>query len=819
MVEGFYSRLADFVLRRRWWVLASYGILTCALGWLGSRITLRTDISDLLPEGSRSADDLRLYLDRFGPADTLFLVLMPSAAGATPEADALEEAASRLTEELEATQLFRSVRYGFSEEEGVDLARRAMAHFPVLIPPEKLSALAEKLRPDSIRQALTRIKSSAGSFLMMGPRETLAAEDPLNLLSLVPRPAAATSAITIDVSSGLFLSPDGGALLVVARPLKPPQDVDFSKELLAAVEGVELGLSAEISGVRIDHAGGYLFAVQDEGRIRHDIITTSTISMAAIVGLFALVLRRFSMLLILLVPLALSTLWTLGVAAIYPGHLNVVTVAFAAILLGMGDDSLTHLYLRAREEATSAPDRAAALRSAMVATGPSILVATLTSGLAFASLTFVEFRGLSELGLIAAIGMLNLLISVFLLFPCLLSLSPAGSIPSAPLRLPMGPFVAWHRWAMKRRTVVLACAAALVIGAGASCTRLQFSSDFRSLRGKDEAQARLDRLLAPFAGAPDPIHLLREASSPEEALRAAEALDPLCSALKDEGFITGCASTSSWLPSETTQRRRFALSSRIAWDQAARELTLAAEQLGLQPRFFSPFFANLARYGRWEETRLSAGDGLPALAGVEGISGSTVAVSLFPAAGQSHASVLARARQIDPVGAARAASIGLVAADLTAIIQNDFHRASLIALAAVALITLAAFRSPSRLLLVAIPVVVGCVVMLGGLALLRVPINLMNLVATPIVFGLGIDFSVYLVNRHLEEGCADIPKVLRETGGAILLTGLTTLVGFGSLLAADFAGLRSMGWVAVFGIGGCLFASLLILPLLLPKPS
>ena len=154
------------------------------------------------------------------------------------------------------------------------------------------------------------------------------------------------------------------------------------------------------AGAVSDRDGGA--AVQDEARIRHDITWTVTIAMVAIIALFSIVLRRIGLLLILLVPLTLSTLWTLGVTSFYPGHLNIVTVAFAAILLGMGDDSLTHLYLRFHEELGAGRARAEALKAAASSTGPSILLATLTSGLAFGALAFVEFRGLSELGVIAA---------------------------------------------------------------------------------------------------------------------------------------------------------------------------------------------------------------------------------------------------------------------------------------------------------------------------------------------------------------------------------------------------------------------------------
>src|SRR5262249_3909137 len=162
---------------------------------------------------------------------------------------------------------------------------------------------------------------------------------------------------------------------------------------------------------------------------------------------------------------------------------NVVTVAFAAILVGVGDDALTHLYLRFREATARGTPRPLALEEAMGSTGPSILVSSLTTGLAFAALTFVRFRGLSELGFIAALGMVHLLVSVSFLFPCLLSMLPARGGPVEPLARPMASLAALHRWARPRRRLVMAATAALMLAAGWCALGVRFSSDLKSLRG------------------------------------------------------------------------------------------------------------------------------------------------------------------------------------------------------------------------------------------------------------------------------------------------------------------------------------------------
>lgn len=802
--------------------MAAYAVLSAALAWYGSGITLKADIIDLLPSGAASGENLRLYLERFGTSDAV-LVTARAEKGAAEEL--LEDAARRLAEELERTGLFRTVRAGFDEEQTLALARHALDHLPVLVPEDRQDELRARLSPDAVRAALERARRDAAGPLSWGPRAALLAEDPLELLRLLPSLGAAGALPPPDPATGLFIAPDGRAALVQAQPRRPPQDLAFSRRLVQEIEPALRRALEGLDGITAEAAGGYLFAVQDEARIRHDVSTTTLISMSAILVLFGAALRRAGLLVMLSLPLGLSMVWTLGAARIYPGHLNMVTVAFAAILLGMGDDALTHLYLRFREETDRGKASEPALRAALGSTGPSILLATLTSGLSFAALLFVDFRGLSELGGLAAIGLVNLLVSVLFLFPALLSILPPGSARRPPLELPSAWLVRFHEAARRHRGPALALAGLLAAGSLWAATGLRFSSDVRTLRGEDPAEEQLRRVLAPFGPLPDPVHALHDACDLDESLRRAGNDLPVWMDLRDEGLLAGWTSPALWLPSTETQRERLSKLSDVAWARAAATLRAEAGALEMREEYFAPFLERLERYGSGPSVLLDPAAVVredPAAWASLGIAGTTVAATLLPAEGTGAAAIAERVRR--PAGLRegplpRLASIDLVVDDLTAIIKKDFRRALLIALCAVFVVSLAAFRSLSRLLLVAVPVTLGCLMMLAGLSLLGVPINLMNLVAVPLVFGLGVDFGVYIVNRHDEESRADVPQVLRTTGGAILLTGLTTMAGFGSLLSAEFAGLRSMGWVAVLGIGGCLASALLLLPQLLPPPG
>src|SRR5262249_6803916 len=116
-------------------------------------------------------------------------------------------------------------------------------------------------------------------------------------------------------------------------------------------------------------------------------------------------------------------------------------------------------------------------------------------------------------------------------------------------------------------------------------------------------------------------------------------------------------------------------------------------------------------------------------------------------------------------------------------------------------------------LLALLPVAVGTVWLLGFMGLMGVPFNPANIMTLPLVLGIGVTNGVQILNRFAEE---QQPSILaKSTGKAVLVSGLTAIVGFGSLILADHQGIRSLGIVMSMGIATCMIAALAILPTLL----
>ncbi|GAH34636.1 unnamed protein product, partial [marine sediment metagenome] len=203
------------------------------------------------------------------------------------------------------------------------------------------------------------------------------------------------------------------------KPKRPPTDIDFDKKLLKTIK--QVGEKVHKEGVRIDYTGGYIMALDDEKMIRRDIILTLSLAFFLVLTLFFLTFRRKETFFFVSAPLLMGLAWTVGIASLYPRHLNMVTFGFFPILIGLGVDYAIHIYNRYLEEKRKGKDTLSSLETTLSQTGEGIVTGALTTAVAFYALTFTEFRGLSELGFLSGTGILACLLSMLFILPAILS--------------------------------------------------------------------------------------------------------------------------------------------------------------------------------------------------------------------------------------------------------------------------------------------------------------------------------------------------------------------------------------------------------------
>ncbi|GAI85098.1 unnamed protein product, partial [marine sediment metagenome] len=154
----------------------------------------------------------------------------------------------------------------------------------------------------------------------------------------------------------------------------------------------------------------------------------------------------------------------------------------------------------------------------------------------------------------------------------------------------------------------------------------------------------------------------------------------------------------------------------------------------------------------------------------------------------------------------------LLTGDLKEIIIKNLKSSMWLAGLIIVLVLLIYYRSLKLLALSTFPLIVGLATLSGIMVIFNLDFNFLNVIALTMIIGIGIDDGVHLANTFSHTKNVNMLEGVSQTGRAVILTSLTTLVGFGSIALSHYPGLRSMGYVACIGISACLFASVIVLP-------
>jgi predicted RND superfamily exporter protein len=706
---------------------------------------------------------------------------------------------------------------------------------------DALEKVKARLSDDAIHRQVALNREMLRTAAAPGARR-LILRDPLGMREVFAQPmASARGRMRISLADGYYFSEDHTMLFMLVKPSVLAQDTRFSVRFLREVRAIEAEVRAEFpeetENLRVDYTGRYAIGNDYVTAIKRDAVWTFSLSFASVMVLFLVAFRRAGMLVVVGLPLLMGVIWTLGVTYFTLGHLNIVTSTVGAILLGLGIDYGIHIYNQYAAERTAGRTADEAIVAALTGIGAGLFSAAFSTALAFFALVPTKFRGLSEMGLATGIGILLCLLSMYFVMPALFTLR-ARYIRDSADRYVMRNFGLAHvEERLMRHPRALMFLSVLVSGALAvAALGVKFDDDFRNIRPKEGAAIEAQKRLVEKVGNPL-LHtlMLVRGDSQEEALERAATLDALLANLTRQGYVLSHQSILSFLPSRARQERALRRLARVrseepqalSYARVRRTFEEALEREGFDS--VAPFEDSLAGIERalsvsrpmafrdleeagmsrlLERFRRESGLGEPyefvfyvylsqKLPGEE-----ATRVLMETAAGLRGTEVV---------------SIKVLSYELKRIVREDFGRASVYAFLAVLAVLWFHFRRPARMAIVAAPLVLGAVWMVGLMSLLKIPFNLVNVVVLPVILGIGIDDGIHMLHHYLTDADRDLTKTFRLVGRAVMMTSLTTMAGFGSLVFSAYGGLHTVGQVAFLGISSCLVATLGLMPLLIRR--
>ena len=685
----------------------------------------------------------------------------------------------------------------------------------------------------------------------------------------------AVDAITFGET--FMLSPNKDMILIFIEPtfnmmIEPA-------ELQESVDGIEKIIKEASTqyGVTAGLTGSIVLGRDEYKAFTSDSWTVSILALIGIFILFVISFRMWVSPLLAILTVIMGVTWAMGFSSFLVEYLSMMTAMMSVILIGLGIDFSVHIISGYTEKRNQGLDVQISMQETLLRFGPGIMTGGITTGLAFLTLMISETVGMQEMGLMAGVGIIFTMLATIIILPTMLVIRERllknfnKSLPPKDVSYPflgrIAEFTAKYRWIMG---IFFLLITGFLFNRGVNMSvdynylnmepvglesiKLQeelieafdLSSDFVMFTtdNLDDARelTRQAREMETTGWVESISDYLPDSDGLEEQYRF---LQDLRRNLENREIRKQMSSHDMNMYRKEMERLEaniielqdlaFLGGQDKVYDKAIKLVGEAGDSLdrgnitqfinaldtGLtkleltyfQQQFSKAFKSTIIEMANTEPLTL---ENLPSEIKnrFTGKSGNIFLINVYPEKNiWEDSRFLYRFTDEATELSEKATGLPPIFVELMDIMSKDGKKATYLAIIAVFLVLLLDFRSLKYALVGMVPLTFGAIWMTGLMEISGLKFTMMNILAVPLIIGIGIDDGVHILHRWKIEKNLDI--VYRSTGKAILLTSLTTMLGFGSLWFATYRGLGSMGIALFIGVGTCFLATLFIIPAIL----
>jgi uncharacterized protein len=673
-----------------------------------------------------------------------------------------------------------------------------------------------------------------------------------------------------DSSAGYFLSDDERLLFVLAEPHSEADSFTGERRTIEGIRAVIASLRSEFPEVQVGVTGKAALSNDEMTAAFRDSELATVLAFALTLGLLLVAFLSVGKPILMCLVLAIGLCWAIGVTTLVIGHLSLFSVMFISIVIGIGIDYGIYYLFRYEEELFLGRTLREAIEIAAARTGPGMLLGAVTAAGTFYVLMLTDFRGIQELGFIAGTAILLSWLAIMTVFPALLLLvdrrhgsQGRGDIPRARalerVHLPV-----FERLAGFPRTV-LALAALLTAFAVWGLRGVDFDYNLLNLQAEGTESVVWEKRILSTAGrsgfsALATAHSLDELRGKHQAFSRLPTVSAVESALmvipedQDEkrkiiaDFETIIAPVRVGRPRpididrliaawETLKRRLDIAAAEAPPGDAQRELASASGEAQrvilklrrtdrrvsepalthLQAELHRDFVRSFHRLQANAQPGPVGLDELPDEIRKKFVSDrGRFLLQIHPAVDiwgrDGSTSFVGELRSVDP----DVTGTPVISYEAIRLMERAYLQGTVYALVLVTIVTALVIRRVAETVLALVPLGLGLVWTVGLMYFFDLKFTLGNVFALPLIVGAASEYGLNMMLRFMEDReHGGGPLVARSTVMAVLVNGLTTIVGFGSLMLAQHQGIFGLGLLLTLGAAVSLIAALVVLPVLL----
>ena len=795
----------DFFCRHRFSFWATFILSFVLLGFLSLRINFEEDISKMLQmnEGMRKYNTIiqnTKLVDKLAVSISFKDSLVSNDSLLISYGDSLY---SRL-QTIDST-LIRKITYRSEDLPFVQVYGTILRNLPFFLDSADYSRFDTLISPERIKQYLQSSLELLGTPTGMMVKQTLS-YDPIGFSTpMLNRLRQLGDATNYDLSEGYFFTKDHKHLVLFVEPASKTSETGKNTKLVNKLRSNidQLLSQAEFQSLRCQFFGSTAVAVANAKQIQRDTTLTVIVLSLVLILLSVLVFRKKRTAILIFLPVVFGLLFALAIIVFIKPTISLIAIGASSVLLGIAVNYPLHLMTHYLYE----KDLKHVISDMVV---PMTIGSATTIG-GFLCLLFVKSEILNDFGLLGAFSLLGAALFSLIFLPHLVGKAKISSQRNV-IEKGLDWFGNFRLESSKLPIIFIVLATPFLFFL---CNRVEFDSDLYHLNYMPSELRKAEKELSNSDVRTYPYYVISYGRSVDSALSSAYHLGILSDSLNGVGIRNSYSSIADLVPPIDIQSKKIYQWKKF-WNQKRKEQTInalnrAAKELGFKKEAFGTF----SKIIETPPSQIDSSDYnyLLSVFGRDVMTSNAEMTTLVSVIKVPVTKADEVEKKITSIPNTTILDKKFIANQLMSNINSDFN---FISYGTALLVFIALFLTYGRIeltLIVFIPMVLSWIWILGLMALFGIKFNIVNIILSTFIFGLGDDFCIFIMDGLLQEYRTG-KKQLQVIKISILLSGVTTLVGFGVLFLAKHPAIQSIAAVSMIGILSVLFLAQTLEPYL-----
>ena len=773
------------------------GVVMMVALYFASNITLKENIADVIPQDEQVVEINEVFEGLNFNNRLVFHLYQPDSTG--QNADKLIEVSDSIASSLQGNfkDLVADIVKEIPDRQMQVMYDYYYHNLPFYLLPEDYEDIASRLDNDGPSQAVKRVYKQLLS--PMGALTKMLVKDPLGLASYpLRRMREQQFDSNFDLYQNHIVTVDRKHLIFFVQLSHPPNETSINAKLIEGIEDVRNRYATVYPDVKVEYFGPAAVAVANAQRIKKDIILTVTLALVALFVFISLFYRSFITFFVVVTPGVFGAAVAMAVLSIFRESVSAISLGVGSVLLGITIDYALHFFTHLK--------RGQDIKSLFADIATPLLMSSLTTASAFLSLIFLRSTALQDLGIFAGISVIGAVTYTLVFLPHMVR---AGEVNKHRHPNIVERAVSWLAiYPFYQKRLVMAILIIITSISLFTWRSVSFENDMLKLNYMPADLKAYQHSINSISNfSTNNIYVASQGTNIAEALQENIHAYNKFVALKEDNRIRDFYTLNSVIPAPQLQAQRLA-SWKHFWEKHNMEilnnkLDSASLQLGFRPGTFSMFTETLnKKYTNISQEHL---DDIISVVGKElVIHHDEDRVSIL--------STLALDSDEKPAVLEELSAIpGIIILDkshltnkLVTLLKEDFSNLVNISLIVVFLILLISYGRFELAIIAFVPVVLSWLWVLGLMGWLGLTFNIVNIIICTFIFGLGIDYSIFVMRGLTQQYAYDI-DTLPSYKKSIILSMVTTLLGIGVLAFAGHPALKSIAFLAIIGIFSVVF--------------